>query len=229
MSVATDSIETKFKARAKEMALAMADAERWIYAIPLKVEAGRCFELVTAMLDEADIPKVARAAQAKVVRYFSESQKMGFVLFEHPDLGVLLLEADGAEVVGLMRRILETVGFIPQSALWQAAMRVEDTKQAREAVTALAHMVVAWDDAWQELFMLHLASPDAVVRHDAVLSTTMAAMVARDPLPALQLLDEAQARETYPKLSETIEQARTMLRASTGEAVDLSKFQVEMP
>ncbi len=68
-------------------------------------------------------------------------------------------------------------------------------------------MVVAWDGDWADLFLLHLASPDPIVRHDAVTAITIAAMVARDRGPAPELLAEAAKRESYPKLKETIDEA----------------------
>ena len=72
-------------------------------------------------------------------------------------------------------------------------------------------MVVEWDADWADLFLLHLAAPDPVVRHDAVTALTVATMVARDRGPAPELLDEAAKRETYPKLKETIDDARRLI------------------
>jgi hypothetical protein len=74
-------------------------------------------------------------------------------------------------------------------------------------------MVVAWDGDWGDLFLLHLASPDPVVRHDAVTAITVAAMVARDAGPAPELLAEAGRRESYPKLKETIDEAMKCVAA----------------
>ena len=68
-------------------------------------------------------------------------------------------------------------------------------------------MVVAWDEDWSDLFLLHLASPDPVVRHDATLALTVAVMVARDAGPAPALLEEAIRREKFPKLKETMREA----------------------
>jgi hypothetical protein len=72
---------------------------------------------------------------------------------------------------------------------------------------------VAWDGDWADLFLLHLASPDPIVRHDAVTALTVAAMVARDRGPAPELLAEAAKRETYPKLKDQIEEASKCVAA----------------
>jgi len=53
------------------------------------------------------------------------------------------------------------------------------------------------------------------------MAVTLAAMVARDVAPALKLLDEAQSREKYPKLSETIGEAVRALRQVGGLPIDL--------
>jgi hypothetical protein len=68
-------------------------------------------------------------------------------------------------------------------------------------------MVVAWDEDWADLFLLHLASPDPSVRHDAALATVVAAFSARQVEPARSLLEEAQRREAFPKLKETLGEA----------------------
>jgi len=51
--------------------------------------------------------------------------------------------------------------------------------EATKALRTLAHMVVAWDEGLGDLFLLHLAAPDPVVRHDATVALTVAVMVAR--------------------------------------------------
>ena len=108
--------------------------------------------------------------------------------------------------------LLGKTGFFAQTALLESAFDVA-TPDARKALLTLAHMVVAWDDDWADLFLLHLASPDPVVRHDAVTAVTVAAMVARDKGPVPELLAEAARRETYPKLKETIADAQKVVAA----------------
>ena len=68
-------------------------------------------------------------------------------------------------------------------------------------------MVVAWDEDWADLFLLHLASPDPIARHEAALATVVAAFSARQAEPARTLLSEAKARETFPKLEQTLIEA----------------------
>jgi hypothetical protein len=82
-------------------------------------------------------------------------------------------------------------------------------------------MVVAWDEDWSDLFLLHLASPEPVVRHEAATALTIATMVARDPGPALALLEEARRRETFPKLRETLAEALQIISGTTGGPVEI--------
>ena len=81
-------------------------------------------------------------------------------------------------------------------------------------------MVVAWDEDWGDLFLLHLAAPDPVVRHDATVALTVAVMVARDAGPAPALLEEAIRREKFPKLKETMTEALNLVRGLTGAPVE---------
>ena len=83
-------------------------------------------------------------------------------------------------------------------------------------------MVVGWDEDWSDLFLLHLASPDPVVRHDAVVGLTVAVMVAHDAGPAPDLLDEAIRREKFPKLKETMTEALNVVRGVTGGPVEIA-------
>jgi hypothetical protein len=82
--------------------------------------------------------------------------------------------------------------------------------------------VLFWDEDWSDLFLLHLAAPDPVVRHDAVLALTVAVMVAHDPGPVLALLDEAIRREKFPKLKETMTEARNVVSGLTGGPVEVA-------
>ena len=80
-------------------------------------------------------------------------------------------------------------------------------------------MVVGWDEDWSDLFLLHLASPDPVARHEAVLGLTTAVMVAHDAGPAKELLEEAHKREKFPKLKDTIAEAMQVVSGMTGGPV----------
>ena len=94
-------------------------------------------------------------------------------------------------------------------------------EEAGKALRTLAHMVVAWDEDWSDLFLLHLAAPDPVARHEATLALTVAVMVAHDAGPAPALLEEAIKREKFPKLKDTMSEALNVVRGVTGGPVEL--------
>jgi hypothetical protein len=186
----------------------MTDRGRWIYALPpaeTKKHLAKTFGDHGFAVEEVD-------AAGKVVRWSNAAKTSAFVVLERDDLEVTLVEAQGGDAAAPLGVLVGKTGFFAQSALLESAFDVA-TPDARKALLTLAHMVVAWDDDWADLFLLHLASPDPVVRHDAVTALTLAAMVARDKGPAPELLDEAARRETYPKLKETIDDARKYVAA----------------
>jgi hypothetical protein len=185
----------------------MTDRGRWIYALP---PAETREHLAKTFADHGFT--VGEVEAAGKVKKWSNGQGASFVVLERDDLDVTLVEAEVGDAVAPLGALLGKTGFFAQSALLESAFDIA-TDDARKALLTLAHMVVAWDDDWGELFLLHLASPDPIVRHDAVTALTVAAMVARDKGPALELLAEAARRETYPKLKETIEDARKCVAA----------------
>jgi hypothetical protein len=187
--------------RARELVHRMHDVERWAYAVDRQA-AG--LVLGPAAL-EAGYVVAEQDARAKVVRYEAPGGD-ALIALERPDLGVFLIQAHGPTTVDRLGPVLEKTGFVPQSKLLGAAYAVGEPG-ASTALTTLAHMVVAWDDDWADLFLLHLASPDPVARHDAVMATVVAAFSARQKEPACSLLTEALARETFPKLKETLIEA----------------------
>jgi hypothetical protein len=198
---------TALKARARTLLERMTDRGRWIYALPpaeAREHLAKTFEDHGFAVSETD-------AEGKVKKW-SHASGAAFVVLEREDLDVTLVEADGGDAVAPLGALLGKTGFFAQSALLESAFDVT-TEDARKALLTLAHMVVAWDDDWGDLFLLHLASPDPIVRHDAVTALTVAAMVARDQGPAPELLAEAARRETYPKLKETIDDARKCIAA----------------
>jgi len=134
---------------------------------------------------------------------------------------VLLLEAQGSGAPPILAKILDVTGFLAQSELLRVALDIHGERTSK-ALRVLAHMVVAWDEDWSDLFLLHLASPDPVARHEATLAVSVAAMVARDPGPANALLDEALRRERFPKLRETMAEARRMIEAMSGAPVEIT-------
>ncbi len=199
---------TALKSRARTLLERMTDRARWIYALP----PAETREHLANTFADHHFEIRENDAGGKVIRWSNAAASASFVVLERDDLEVTLVEAQGADAARPLGALLGKTGFFAQSALLESAFDVA-TADARKALLTLAHMVVAWDDDWAELFLLHLASPDPIVRHDAVTALTVAAMVARDKGPALELLDEASRRETYPKLKETIEDAKKYIAA----------------
>jgi hypothetical protein len=142
------------------------------------------------------------------------------VVFDSPELEVTLIEATGGDAAPILAKVLDKTGFYAQTQLLKTALDVR-SPEASKALRTLAHMVVAWDPDWSDLFLLHLASPDPVARHEAVVATSIAALVAREPGPAIHLLEEAARRETFPKLRETIGETLNVVRAMTGGPVEI--------
>ena len=186
----------------------MTNRGRFVYAVPC--EEGRA-HLAKTLTEQGFALRETEDA-GRVSKWGKAGNTASFVLLERVDLDVTFVQADGGEAIGALAAILDKTGFFAQSALLDSAFDV-GTDDARKALLTLAHMVVAWDADWADLFLLHLASPDPVVRHDAVTALTVAAMVARDRGPAPELLAEAAKRETYPKLKETIDDASRVIAA----------------
>ncbi len=202
--------------RARTLVVRMHAVERWAYAIDSAVPDQTLHDRIVA----AGYSVVDRDEEAAVARYEAPSGREdpdALVTLRRPDLGLTLLQAHGATTPDRLGPLLESTGFAPQSRLLRQAYDVGN-EQARLALTALAHMVVAWDDDWADLFLLHLASPDPVVRHDAALATVVAALSAREREPAATLLQEAHRHEKFPKLRETLEEALAAVQALPGGA-----------
>jgi hypothetical protein len=207
--------ETALRGRARTLLEAMTERARWIYALP-RAEgpaAVRAIALAKGLRCEED------DAVAGAARYADEKETVSLVTLDSAELDVLLVEAAGPEAPSVLAEILDRTGFYAQSTLLGTALDVKD-EEAPKALRTLAHMVVAWDEDWSDVFLLHLASPDPVVRHDAVVALTVAVMVARDAGPAPELLDEAIRREKFPKLRETMSEALDVVRGVTGGAVE---------
>jgi hypothetical protein len=209
--------ETALKARARTLLEAMTERERWVYAVPL----GEGTTSARAALEAQGLAVEEEDPGARVARLVDAAGSARFVLFDSAPLDVTLIEASGAGAPAVLGAVLERTGFYAQSRLLATALDVQDPECVK-ALRTLAHMVVAWDEDWTDLFLLHLASPDAVVRHEAVASLSVAAMVARDAAPALHLLREALAREKFPKLAETMGEAIALVEASAGGAVQVA-------
>jgi hypothetical protein len=197
---------TALKARARALVEGMTDRARWIYALPPE-EAKRD---IPPIFEAHGFLRQDMADDAKVAKWTRDDA--GLTVLDRPDLEVVLVEGQGAEAAGALGDLLAKMGYYAQSTLLASAFDV-GSEDARKALLTLAHMVVAWDADWAELFLLHLASPDPIVRHDAVTALSVAALVARDKGPCLELLAEAARRETFPKLKETIDEARALVAA----------------
>ena len=204
--------ETALRGRARTLLEAMTERARWIYALPREHSPAAVRALA---LDKGLHPEEEESGAARYVN----DQGVALVTFDSAELDVMLIEATGPEAPPILAAILERTSFYAQSALLGVALDVKDS-EAPKALRTLAHMVVAWDEDWGDLFLLHLASPDPVVRHDAVVALTVAVMVAHDAGPAPALLDEAVRREKFPKLKETMLEALNVVRAVTGGAVE---------
>lgn len=213
--------QTALTERARTLLVAMGERERWIYALPRPGTA----DWLASFMEGQGVPRLASEADGAVVKYGlaegAAGSPMHFVAFDNPDLDVVLLEAHGASAAPLLRAIVEARGFVPQSRLWGLALDVADPGCVG-ALATLAHMAAVWDEDWTDLFILHLASPDAVVRHAAVTSLVVAAMVANAPAPALELLAEASTREKLPQLQKAMEEAAGVVRAFRGDPVSLA-------
>jgi len=205
--------ETALKGRARALLEAMTERARWIYAVPRELGERH----LRPMLEAAGLS--VEAQDGNVTRFVGKGGKATFVAFSSAELEVMMIEATGTEAPGVLGEILDKTGFYAQSQLLKTALDVGDP-EAPKALRTLAHMVVAWDEDWSDLYLLHLASPDPVVRHEAVASVSLAAMVARDPGPAVALLEEASAREKFPNLKETITEAIQVVRGATGGPVE---------
>lgn len=205
---------TALKDRARTLVERMTNLGRFVYAVP-RTEARA--HVATVLTEQGLLLRETEDA-GRVAKWSNAEGTASFVMLERMDLDVTFIQGDGGDAVAPLGAVLDKTGFFAQSTLLESAFDV-GSEDARKALLTLAHMVVAWDADWADLFLLHLAAPDPVVRHDAVTSLTVAALVARDRGPASELLAEAAKRETYPKLKETIDDAQRLVAAlSTAEA-----------
>lgn len=192
--------EADLKERARIMVTRMMDVSRVVYAIPFTV--GR--EAMENAVRASGLVLTETAEEADVSRWTHDDDVL--VLLERADLGVFIFEVRGKGAVDRARAILELVPFVPQSRLLSQAIDVA-SPDASKALLVLAHSVVVWDDDWGDLFLLHLASPDPIARHTAVMATFLAAMASDAREPARALLKEALDREKFPKLRDTMQDA----------------------
>jgi len=188
------------------------EVERIVYAVPSSIERAKveaAIESAGLHLREVAAPPLMDAKddwKDDVTRWTDDTGDDELVLLERVDLGVRIFEVRGPGAFDRARAVLERVPFVPQSKLLREAIDVA-SPDAPKALLVLAHQCVRWDDDWGDLFLLHLASPDPLARHNAVRCTFLAAMVSGARASAVELLKEAARREKFPKLKETIEDA----------------------
>jgi len=211
MPIPTD---TALRGRARKLVETMYSRERWIYAIPQDLGD----KYAQAIVEGAGFTCQERDASG-VARFVNSTENASITTFSSKELEVMLIEASGVASAEVLGKVLDKTGFYAQSQLLRTALDVRDD-EAPKALRTLAHTVVAWDEDWSDLFLLHLASPDPIVRHEAAIALSVATMVARDPGPAKALLDEAERREKYPKLKETLNEARRLIDAMSGGPVE---------
>jgi hypothetical protein len=180
----------------------MIERSRWIYALP----TDEAEKHAAAIFAAHGFSQGAGEGDDASKTWTNAEGTSSLTLVDHDELEITLVEAQGAEAPEPLGALLKKAGFYAQSALIESALDVE-TNDARKALLTLAHMLVAWDDEWTELFRLHLAATDPAVREDAVTSITLAAEIARAPGPAPMLLREALTRETVPAVKDAIEKA----------------------
>ena len=205
--------ETRLRDRARALLEAMTTHQRWIYAIPPEPAA----EQIAAIVEKAGFQRVAPGDADEPIEWTDADGASSVILFDSEELGVRIVEADGEATTPILAELLEATGFYAQSTLFGTAYEVRD-EEASDALATLAHMVVAWDEGWKELFKLHLAAPDADVRQGAVESLVVAVETARTAGPALALLEDAIARE---KDADTEEMMRGALALLQGPAAGL--------
>ena len=208
------------RSRARALLVAMTERSRWVYALA----AEGSFDTAQAIIVEAGFDELAKEADGRVRKYGDDDGH--FVLFDNQELGAVLLEGEGDSVVPVIKTVLDQTGFVPQSKLWGDALAIGEDR-AGPALRLLSHMAIGWDEDWTDLFVLHLASPDPIVRNDATLALTMAAMVSGESEMALELLQEAHKREKFPKLADTIKDAIRVIEAFRGDAIDVGALAPE--
>jgi hypothetical protein len=199
--------ETALRGRARALLEAMTARLRWIYAVPRDDGPAA----VRAVAQAEGLRLVEESEAAATARWANEKGTATIVVRDAPDLDVLLVEAAGEDAPPLLGKILDQAGFYAQSTLLGTAFDVRD-EEASTALGTLAHMVVAWDDPWRDLFRLHLTAPDAPVRRDAAAAIVTATHAAGAPGPAPALLEEAIGKEKVDEVKDALTAALGRVR-----------------
>src|SRR5689334_1944235 len=145
--------ETALRTRARTLLEAMTTQARWIYAVPR--DDGPAAVRTIAIAE--GLRATQEDAATGTATFANEKGSASLRVVDSEDLDVLLVEATGDDVPPILGKILEQAGFYAQSTLLGTALDVHD-EEASTALGTLAHMAVTWDDAWRELFALHLAA-----------------------------------------------------------------------
>lgn len=204
--------ETALKSRARALLEAMTERARWIYAVPRDLGAAAA----GAIAEGAGLRHAADAPEGEL-HLANEAGTTRITVLDRPELDVMVIEAAGQDAPPILSAILEKTGFYAQSTLLGTASDLRD-EEAPEALATLAHLVVAWDKEWRELFKLHLGASDPALRRNAAEALVIAAETADDTGPAEALLVEAQKREQAAEVSEVMIAALAHLRDEVGEA-----------
>src|SRR5262249_7997518 len=127
--------DTALKGRARALLAAMTERTRWIYAVPRDET-----KQVQPILETADLVCEERAQAAGIAR-FSEPSKISFVVFDNPELEMMLIETAGEDAPPILAQVLDKTGFYAQSQLIDTALNVHDP-ETNKTLRTLAHMVV---------------------------------------------------------------------------------------
>lgn len=198
--------ETALKSRARALLEAMTARARWIYAVPRDDGPDAVREIAIA----EGYSCVEDDAQTRAARYENAKKTASITVRDEPDLEVLILDAAGDDAPEALAKILDKAGFYAQSTLLGTAFDVEDEESA-DALGTLAHMVVSWDDAWRDLFALHLGAADPALRRRAVDATIDAVRAAGKAGPAAALLEAAMGKEKDDAIRERMASVREII------------------
>jgi hypothetical protein len=196
--------DTALKNRARTLLEAMTERSRWIYAVP----RDESVDAVAAIASGAGLRR-----DGEGTRCANEAGTARLVVLDRPELDVMVIESAGQEAPPILSAVLEKTGFYAQSTLLGTAFDVHD-EETTEALATLAHMVVAWDKEWRELFKLHLGADEPAVRRWAAEAVVIAKETAGDAGPAEALLDEALQREQDNEVKAAITAALGRVRGS---------------
>jgi len=200
--------ETALKSRARRLLEAMTERARWVYAVPRDPGAAAA----RAVALDAGLTCVEDDAASGKARFADAAGTAALSIIDSPDLEVTLIEASGEGAPPVLGKILDQTGFYAQSTLLGTALDLRD-EEASQALETLAHMVVAWDKDFADLFALHIGAPDAETRRGAAEALAIAVKTAGDAGPARRLLEAAIAREADAEVAEAMTRALAALTA----------------